>query len=182
MLKKTIKYTDFNGVEREEEFFFNLTKAELMEMELGKIGGLAQRIRKIIATENTPEIQKIFKDIILKAYGEKSDDGRRFVKVDNEGHSLSLEFSQTEAYSVLYMELVTDANAASEFIKGIIPNDIDLNKVEMPLNTKSENIVEKDFAIANNVINAPIELTPDSVVPGTINQIKQDTNLKSLGE
>ena len=139
MLTKTIKYTDYNGVEREEKFLFNLTKAEIMEMELGTTGGLAERIRKILEAKDAPEIQEIFKKIILSAYGEKSDDGRRFMKVDREGYPLSVGFSQIEAYSQLYMELATDAEKAAEFIKGIIPSDIDLSKVELPegMSTKS---------------------------------------------
>lgn len=136
MLAKTIKYTDFNDVEREETFLFNLTKAEIMEMELGTTGGLAEQIKKIIEIKDAPEIQRIFKEIILKAYGEKSSDGRRFMKVDDEGRSLSLRFAQTEAYSVLYMELATDAKAAGDFIKGIIPADIDLSGIEIPGQTE----------------------------------------------
>lgn len=127
MITKNIKYTDYNGVEREEKFLFNLTKAELMEMEMGTKGGLAETIQKIIDTQDTPEIIKIFKDLILKAYGEKSVDGKRFVKINDAGVPLSIGFSQTEAYSQLFMELATDAEKAAEFIKGIIPGDIDLS-------------------------------------------------------
>ena len=126
MLKKTIKYTDYNGVKREEEFLFHLTKAELMEMEMGTTGGLATMIQQIINTNDAPAIIKIFKDIILKAYGEKSIDGKRFVKVNDMGIPLSVGFSQTEAYSELFMELSTDADAAANFIKGIIPSDIEI--------------------------------------------------------
>ena len=124
MLSKNIKYTDYNGVEREEKFLFNLSKAELMEMEMGTVGGLTEMIQKIIETQDQPSIIKIFKELILKAYGEKSADGKRFIKVDNEGHPLSTAFSQTEAYSNLFMELATDDKAAAEFINGIIPADI----------------------------------------------------------
>lgn len=137
MLSKNIKYTDYNGVEREEKFLFNLSKAELMEMEMGTVGGLTEMIQKIIETQDQPSIIKIFKELILKAYGEKSADGKRFVKVDNEGHPLSTAFSQTEAYSVLFMELATDDVAAANFIKGIIPGDIDISKVELPENIKN---------------------------------------------
>lgn len=137
MLSKNIKYTDYNGVEREEKFLFNLSKAELMEMEMGTVGGLTEMIQKIIETQDQPSIIKIFKELILKAYGEKSADGKRFVKVDNEGHPLSTAFSQTEAYSVLFMELATDDVAAANFIKGIIPGDIDISKVELPESIKN---------------------------------------------
>lgn len=120
MLKKTIKYTDFNGTNREEDFYFNLSKAEIMEMELSTKGGLAEMIQNIVKTQDTPAIIKIFKDLVLKAYGEKSPDGKRFIKSEE----LSIAFSQTEAYSVLFMELATDADAASKFINGIIPADV----------------------------------------------------------
>ena len=131
MITKTIKYTDYNGVEREEKFLFNLSKAELMEMEMGTTGGLAETIQKIVETQDTPSIIKIFKDLILKAYGEKSPDGKRFIKIDDNGRPLSIGFSQTEAYSVLFMELSTDSKAATDFIKGIIPNDIEIPEEEV---------------------------------------------------
>lgn len=127
MIKKTIKYTDYNGVEREENFWFNLSKAELMEMEMGTTGGLAEKIQKIIETQDAPSIIKIFKELVLKAYGEKSADGKRFRKVDTDGTPLSVYFSETEAYSKLFMELATDSDKAAEFVKGIIPNDIDIS-------------------------------------------------------
>lgn len=135
MLSKNIKYTDYNGVEREEVFLFNLSKAELMEMELGTTGGLADMIKNIVAAQDTPSIVKIFKELVLKAYGEKSPDGKRFIKVDEKGNPLSIGFSQTEAYSNLFMELATDADAAAKFVRGIIPGDIDISDVdpnEMP--------------------------------------------------
>ena len=132
MITKTIKYTDYNGVEREEKFLFNLSKAELMEMEMGTTGGLAETIQKIVETQDAPSIIKIFKELILKAYGEKSADGKRFVKVNDAGVPLSIGFSQTEAYSQLFMELATDSDAAANFVKGIIPNDIDISKAELP--------------------------------------------------
>ena len=124
MLKKTITYTDYNGVERREDFWFNLSKAELMEMELGVTGGLAEYMRRIVSAQDQPSLIKIFKDIILKSYGEKSADGKRFVKIDEHGVPLSLGFSQTEAYSILFMELSTYDEAAAAFINGIVPADV----------------------------------------------------------
>ena len=121
MLKKTITYTDYNGSERTEDFYFNLSKAEVMEMEMSTSGGLAGMIQRIVAAQDAPAIIKIFKDLILKAYGVKSPDGKRFIKSEE----LSTEFSQTEAYSILFMELSTDADAASEFVTGIVPVDKD---------------------------------------------------------
>lgn len=124
MLKKTITYTDYNGVERSEDFYFNLSKAELAEMELSVDGGYGEMAQKIANTQNTPELVKLFKELILKAYGEKSADGRRFMKVDEQGNPLSIGFSQTEAYSELFMELSQDADAASKFFLGVIPADL----------------------------------------------------------
>lgn len=120
MLKKTITYTDYNGVERTEDHYFNLSKAEIMEMEMGTTGGLAEMIKKIVAAQDAPAIIKIFKDLVLKAYGEKSADGRRFIK----SQELSEAFSQTEAYSQLFMELATDAEKGAEFVNGIVPSDM----------------------------------------------------------
>ena len=120
MLKKTITFTDYNNVERTQDFFFNLNKAELMEMEMSTTGGLAEMIQRIVAAQDAPAIIKIFKDLILKAYGEKDPDGVHF----NKSEELSRAFSQTEAYSQLFMELATDADAAAAFVNGIIPNDL----------------------------------------------------------
>ena len=117
MLKKTITYTDYNGSERTEDFYFNLTKAEIMEMELTTAGGLSEMIEKIVAAKDAPTIIKVFKDLVLKAYGEKSPDGRRFMK----SPEIREAFSQTEAYSQLFMELATDDEAAAKFVNGIIP-------------------------------------------------------------
>lgn len=118
MLKKSITYTDYNGVERTEDFYFNLTKAEVMEMEMSTSGGLAEMITRIVAAQDAPAIIKVFKDLILKAYGERSLDGKRFEKKNGE---LAARFAETEAYSQLFMELATDADAAAKFVNGIVP-------------------------------------------------------------
>lgn len=118
MIKKTITYTDFNGVERTEDHYFNLTKAEVMEMEMSVDGGLAEKLDKIVKSKDAPSIIKTFKELILSAYGEKSSDGRRFIKSEE----ISRAFSETEAYSQLFMELCTDANAAAAFVNGILPS------------------------------------------------------------
>ena len=120
MLKKIITYTDYNGVERTEPFYFNLSKAELMEMELGVTGGMTEMLDKIIAAKDAPSLMKTFKEMIMKSYGIKSDDGKRLIKSEE----LSIAFTQTEAYSVLFMELITDDKAAADFVNGIIPNEI----------------------------------------------------------
>lgn len=120
MLIKKIKYTDYAGVEREEEFFFNLSKAELMEMQLGTSGGLEKKLQKIIESKDIPQIVEVFKDIIKKSYGVLSPDGKRFIKKEE----LTEEFLQTEAYSELFMQLGTNSDEALAFINGIIPSDL----------------------------------------------------------
>lgn len=124
MLKKTMTYTDYNGTERTEDFYFNLSKAEIMEMELSTTGGLAEMIQNIVKAQDAPAIIKVFKDLVLKAYGEKSADGKRFIKVGPDGVPLSVAFAETEAYSNLFMELATDADKAAEFVNGIVPADV----------------------------------------------------------
>jgi len=117
MLKKTITYIDFDGNERKEDFYFNLSKAEAMEMELGVTGGMTQMLEKIVAERDNKRLIENFKEIILKSYGEKSPDGRRFIK----SPELSIAFSQTQAYSDLFMELGEKADMAAAFINGIMP-------------------------------------------------------------
>lgn len=120
MLKKTINYTDYNGTERTEDFYFNLSEAEITEMELSTTGGLAAMLENVVKAQDGPSIVKIFKEIVLKSYGEKSPDGKRFIK----SKELSEAFSQTEAYTKLFMELATDADAASAFINAVIPSTV----------------------------------------------------------
>lgn len=117
MLKKTIEFTDYNGETRKEDFYFNLSKAEIMEMELGTSGGFAEMLQRLVDTQDVPEIMKVFKQVVMKAYGVKSPDGKRFIKSEEQ----SKEFTETEAYSELFMELLTDPDAAAAFINGIIP-------------------------------------------------------------
>lgn len=127
MIKKTITFVDYEGNERTEDFWFNLNKAEIMELELLTTGGMEKLIHNIVSSQDTPSLVQLFKKLILKSYGEKSADGRRFIKNDE----MREAFTQTEAYSQLFMELATDADAASAFINGIIPNDIDINDDEV---------------------------------------------------
>ena len=98
---------------------FNLSKAEVLEMEMATPGGFSEMIQRVISTQNTPELIKIFKELILKSYGEKSADGKRFVK----SPELSEAFSQTEAFSNLFMELAINADEAAAFVNGIMPSD-----------------------------------------------------------
>ena len=119
MLKKVMTYTDYNGVERTEDFYFNLSKSEVMEMEMTTVGGLSEKINNIIAAKDTSAIITVFKDLILKAYGKKSLEGKRFVKSED----LAVAFSQTEAYSDLFMELATNTDSATTFVNGILPKE-----------------------------------------------------------
>lgn len=123
MHKEVIRYTDYNGVERKEPFYFNMNEAELMEMQYGTAGGLDQTIKKIIATQDQGALINIFKKLVLDAYGVKSDDGRRFIKEEN-GHRLSDDFKQTPAYPILFMKLATDDEAAAKFVNEIIPSAV----------------------------------------------------------
>jgi len=117
MFKKTIHYKDYDGNERNEDFYFNLTKAEVMEMELGASGGFARMLEKIVSDQDGRRMVEIFKEFIVRSYGEKSPDGKRFIK----NKELTDAFMQTEAFSELFMELATDPDAASVFINGVIP-------------------------------------------------------------
>lgn len=120
MLKKTITYTDYNGETRTEDFYFNFTKAELVQLQFGTIGGLDKLIGKIVSTKSEPELIELFKMIIDKSYGQKSPDGRRFIK----NKDVLDDFVQTEAYSELFMELATNDKAAADFCNGLIPDSI----------------------------------------------------------
>lgn len=120
MLKKTVTTVDFNGVERTEDFYFNLTEAELTEMELSTEGGLYEYLQRIINAKDQAQLIDTFKKIVLKAYGEKSDDGKYFRKSEE----ICKKFEATQAYSDIYMELVLDDVAASDFIDAILP-DVD---------------------------------------------------------
>ncbi len=122
MIKKTMTYTDYDGVQRTEDFYFNLTKAEVAEMQMSTVGGLDKMINQIISEQDGKRIIELFKDLVLRSYGKKSPDGRRFIK----NQELRDDFAQTEAYSDLFMELATDADAASAFVNGIVPNMDDL--------------------------------------------------------
>ena len=120
MLKETITYVDFNDTERTEDFYFNLTRTELIRMEMSKTGSLTGLLTKIVKANDMPDIFEAMEMLILKSYGEKSADGRRFVKSED----LSKEFTQTNAYSQLFMKLATDDKAAVAFINGIMPDSM----------------------------------------------------------
>lgn len=120
MLKKIIEYTDYNGNVRKETFYFNMSKAELIEQEMSVNGGYSEMVQRITEAQDMPTLMKLIRELILSAYGEKSADGKRFIK----SKELSEAFSQTEAYSSLMMELMTDSKAAAQFVVGIMPSDL----------------------------------------------------------
>lgn len=128
MVKKTITYKNYNGVEVTEDFYFNLSEAEVMEMEMSTKGGLAERLERIIAAHDAPSIIKEFKDLVLKAYGEKSADGKHFRK----NEQIKDDFASTEAYSIIFMEIATNTDAATSFVNGIIPPKKTDPKAVMP--------------------------------------------------
>lgn len=120
MIKKTVTYTDFNGTERTENYYFHFSQAELLDMEMGVDGGFAERIKKMIDTKDQKELLKIIKKFVYDAYGVKSGDGRRFIKSEE----VKAEFVESPAYSIIFMELVTDDEVAAEFVNGVIPDDM----------------------------------------------------------
>lgn len=124
MLKKTITYEDFNGNMCTEDFFFNLTTAELTELQLSYTGGFATYLQQIVDAQDIPTLAKVFKEIVLMSYGEKTADGKRFVKRNAEGRRLADEFVDSAAYSALYTELFTNDKTASDFINAILPKNI----------------------------------------------------------
>lgn len=132
MLKKTITYTDYNGVERTEDYYFNLSKTELLELEMSIEGGFLNKLQKVVDTQNAPFIVKFFKELILKAYGEKSDDGRRFIKSEE----LSTAFSQTEAYNKLFLELTESEDAVKTFFDATLQEITTISKqpILQPIN------------------------------------------------
>ena len=131
MLKKTIKYEDYEGNMREETFYFNLNKAEVMEMQTS---GSMRAFEKIANTQDTAGVIEILKDLIMKSYGEKSADGRRFTKIGQDGRPLVEGFVETEAYPELFMELASDPDAAEAFIRGVVPASMiaEAEKAQLP--------------------------------------------------
>lgn len=128
MLKRTMTTVDFGGTERTEEYYFNLTRAEIMEMELNTEGGFVQMIDRISAAKSQLELAKLFKQIICKSYGVLSPDGRKFIKND----AILADFMATQAYSDLYYKLASDADEASAFFEGILPEDVKAEMKENP--------------------------------------------------
>lgn len=137
MYKIREKYEDYDGNERVEEFYFNLTKAEITDMELTTEGGMSAMLNRIIAAKDTSKLIAVFKDLILRSYGQKSPDGRRFIKSDE----LTKEFTETPAYSQIYLRLATDDKAATEFVNNVIPKDL-----QKEVKAAQGNVIPSEFS------------------------------------
>lgn len=159
MLKKLIEYTDYNGNKRSENFYFNLSEAELLDMELETVGGFQQMLQLIIDKQDIPKIVKAFKKILMESYGEKSADGRRFVK----SPELSAAFAQTDAYSKLYMELISDSKAAAAFLNAIIPETLSARMAEAELERKAKEEAAKQ-EVELKLVEEPKQTNPDNAV------------------
>lgn len=159
MLKKTITYTDFNGKEVTEDFYFHLSKADLIELEVGQQGegGMAAWLKKIVDSNDGKAIIGEFKKLILNSYGQKSEDGKRFVKSD----ALRDEFMSTEAYSTLFMELCTDTTAAANFVNGIVPAGMDVEVAKMQRAAEESTTVGEQRKEVISGTGAPAESTPE---------------------
>lgn len=120
MLRKEVKYKDFDGNDRKDVLWFHLNEVEITEMDLETSGGLVKYMESIIDTNDVNQLIAIFKDLLIRSYGERSMDGKHFYKDDK----IRNEFVSSAAYPVLYMEMVSDANKAVEFINGIVPSNI----------------------------------------------------------
>lgn len=152
MLAKTFTFTDYNGVKRTETHYFNLTKAEIIELEYSTSGGLVELLKRISESEDNTKMVPFIKTFIKKCYGAKSPDGRQLVKNEETWDS----FAQTDMYSDLFMEMVTDPKAAYEFILGVMPQGLDKTKL-------AESI--KEYATENSI---PVVEIPDGVMSAEV--------------
>lgn len=154
MLKKTITYTDYNDIERTEDFYFNLNKAEVAEWNFKNNGSLDIQLQRLLNKGDMEGILKVYKDIILAAYGEKSDDGKRFIKSEQ----LSKEFSETEAFANLYVDLLSDNGAKIVgFIKGILPKDYQKTLSEMSEDDLKKAAADSNVKVDDNVVKALVD-------------------------
>lgn len=167
MIKKTVTYQDLDGNDVTEDFYFNFTKAELAEMALSEKGGLAEKFKAMIASEDQKEIMATFKWLLGLSVGRRSEDGKRFMK----SQTITDEFMQSDAYSVVFMELLTDSGAAAAFVRGMVPseyaaqvNDDGSLKPQIKQLTKEANIHE--------ILPGPIEDRPKEITDYTFEQLK----------
>ena len=134
MIKKTVTYTDYNGEQRTETFYFHYTEAEILDMEMSEEGSFADRIQRIIDAKDKTALMKLIKKFVIDAYGVKSEDGKRFMKNDE----LKTAFLECPAYSDIFMEMVTNDEIAADFVNGVIPSTMK-DRVAKLSNEKSIN-------------------------------------------
>lgn len=151
MLKRTIKYTDFNDQEQTEIFYFNLTRAELVDMQFSTEEGFGEMLQRIVESTNIQELIAVFKKIVLASYGEKSADGKRFNKLNADGQPLSVEFVQTAAYDALFIELSSNADAFADFVKGIMPAGLTAEAAAVEAKNKSAEVQINEALAANGL-------------------------------
>lgn len=147
MIKKPITYEDYHGNTITEDFYFNLTKLEMMEMEIDFEGGLSAHIERLTQTTAGAEAYHLFKDIVLKAYGEKSDDGKLFVKIDDNGAPLSRKFEMSPALAELIFSFLKNGNEAADFVRGVLPAKL-VAEAEQEAKTEESGSESKDAAPA----------------------------------
>lgn len=169
MLKKSITYTDYNGKETTEDFYFNLTKAEMVEMEFGIQGGLKEHLTRIVEAQDGKEIMAAMKNLILGAYGKRSEDGKRFIKNEH----IREEFASSEAYSELFIEMCTKADVAAEFMNSIIPRNLeDVNQTQLAVDRPNLTQVQNRYPDGVEVRSEPRKLTQQEVVDMDNDELK----------
>ena len=140
MLKKTITCEDFDGNEYTEDYYFHLNKTELAELNLGKKEGFYEYTKRLLKEDtdaSREEILRIYRDLILKSYGKKSADGKRFIK----SPEISKEFSETNAYEALYMELIQSDTALRDFVRGVLPKEVGSNMTDEKFSEVKKDLV-----------------------------------------
>lgn len=163
MLKKTMTYEDYNGQTVTEDFYFSISKAELIELEIKSgEGGYSGLLKKIIASQDNVAMLGTFKDIIAMSVGRRSDDGKRFIKSDE----IMMDFQQSPAYDQLLLSFYTDENAAVEFVTGIVPGDMaeavkkGALKAELPATATDAGAEEKVARYLNDLTPEQIDAMP----------------------
>lgn len=157
MLKKSITFTDLNGQETTEDHYFHLSKADVVELEMSRKGGMAAWIQSIVDSEDGKAIVTELKNIILNSYGVKSEDGRRFIKTQE----LRDEFHSSEAYSALFFSLCTDAGAAAEFINGIAPQGLAEEMAKVSEGHPSDPAAQPQAPLGRNVFEGEAKAVED---------------------
>jgi hypothetical protein len=170
MLRKTITYEDLDGNPLTEDFYFNLTAAEIAEMELGKAGGFSEYLQKIVAAQDAVSIIATFKEIIARSYGVRSDDNKRFIKSE----TLWNDFMQSDAYSVLFLELVTDADASAAFIRAIVPKELE-GKIQFKPSAAARPAPQDHLTKAPKIVDVPLPgMTEEEELQARLDEIRAE--------